>query len=121
MVTKTGSEMVKLARIRSSHLKKPFELAYKGAKKPLEGAAKATSFIGEQVAKRPSTGIPIVGLGGYGAYKAKDDFQKKYIHTDPQTDVTRRVGFGDRWTRVPSIKYSDPKYKKHFKNRNLIY
>lgn len=132
MVTKKGQEFIKqasiggwvtrgLGKLTPEKMKKPFEWSYKALKGPTDLAARGMGWAGRQMVERPGTAIPTAGVGLYGAHRLQDEVQKNYLHTDPQMNVTRREGLGERFTRVPSIQYVDPNIEKYFQQRNLIY
>lgn len=139
MITKLGKDLCKeagithnlgrkvwsiLKKTKPEYVKKPFEWAYRGTKKPAELAVRGITRTGKFIHDHPHSAIPAAAIGLYGAAKMKDTVQKNYLHTDPQMRVTRRSATNSNvipGLLAPKIEYRDPQFKQHFRNRNLIY
>jgi hypothetical protein len=74
----------------------------------------ATGKAGWRLAKKyPRTAVATGALGVLGTLRARNNFNKNVLHTDPNTDVTR-MGIG-------GLRYRNPQHSQYYDDINLVY
>lgn len=105
------------------------ESVARGAYKAVRPAAKATvhgaSAAGRAGVNHPKTALPLMLMGAVGAYGAKNNFKKNWLHTDPKQNLTYKAslseGQGFPIHRPGSIKFRDPRQAKFYNSDKSDY
>jgi len=87
-----------------------------------KGAVRGMSAMGRSAAKRPKLTLPVLGLGAAGAWTAKGNFKKNWMHTDPRQDLTYKAPLSERKSRtVPrpgAIKFKNPQLQRYIRSKD---